>query len=213
MDIIETEVPLDVAQKTFEVLRRNSEIFNCWSKTEIDTIIPHFKLFFFNKNVVLLPKEEEVQFIGLLLSGKVLLLDQQRIVSYLETGEFFGYMPYFKLPGTLSAKFQYVAEGEGCVAIITIQDFKLLQKKDPSVFSRLIKTLFSYTLNVLYYQYLGEEVGCQTNLQITDMETKTLIDLLKSYAELYRFLISLDKTSQRSLLSVFRINQLEPEVF
>jgi hypothetical protein len=209
---IESEVPFDVSQKSFEVIRKNSDIFAKWTKREMDTLIPYFKILHYTKNTSIISENEEIQFFALVLSGKILLLKNQKIINYLESGEFLGYYPLFKLKGTLSSKFNYIAENDGYLALLTYSEMKLIQKKDPLIYFKLLRSLHLYSLNVLYYQFTGEDLSLRNDLEVVDIQFKDFVSMINSFPEFSRFFSSVDKSGQRALFNSFRLVDVQPEV-
>ena len=209
---ITSEVPFEISQKTFEQIRRHTDVFCGWTKREIDSLIPYFKILNFTKNSLILSEREEVQFIGLVLSGKILQLKHEKIMSYLETGELFGYYPWFKLRGTLLSNFNYLAESDGYVALITYAEMKLIQKKDPLIYFKFIRVLHLYGLQVLNYQFTGEDLAFKNELTYIDVQFKDFVAMIKAFPEFARFFGSVDKSGQRALFNAFKIIEVHPEV-
>jgi hypothetical protein len=209
---ISSEVPFDISQKTFEQIRRHTDLFWGWTKREVDSMIPYFKVLHFSKNSLILSEKEEVQFIGLVLSGKILQLKQEKIISYLETGEFLGYYPWFKLRGTLMSRFNYLAESDGYIALLTYAEMKLIQKKDPLIYFKFLRTLHLYSLQVLNYQFTGVDLSFKNELSYIDVQFKDFAVMIKAFPEFARFFGSVDKSGQRALFNAFKIIEVQPEV-
>ena len=85
------------------------------------------------RNTLLAKRGEKVDYLGIILSGKLLIKQYDRVYGFMGMGDMIGYMAWVGLKGTDEHKFNILGEKEGYVAILPYDVIKLMNKRDPSL--------------------------------------------------------------------------------
>jgi signal-transduction protein with cAMP-binding, CBS, and nucleotidyltransferase domain len=71
---------------------------------------------------MLAKRNEMVDYLGIILSGRALINRDEKTYSYLAMGDVIGYMGLLKVPGTQAHKFDIKGEKEGYIGIIRFEE-------------------------------------------------------------------------------------------
>ena len=84
---------------------------------------------------MLAKRGEKVDYLGIVLSGKLLVKHYDQVYGFMGMGDMIGYMAWIGLKGTEEHKFNILGEKEGYVAILPYEALNLMNKRDPSLVS------------------------------------------------------------------------------
>lgn len=76
---------------------------------------------------------EKVDYLGIVLSGKLLIKHYDSVYGVLTVGDLIGYMAWVGLGGTDEHKFTILGEKEGYIAVLPFEVLNVMSKRDPGL--------------------------------------------------------------------------------
>jgi len=210
---LQSEIETKRSVEVFEILRADTNLFTGWSKFDIQKLCENIKILSFGRNSTIMQKNELVEYFAIILSGKLLIKKEDKVIGHLGAGDVLGYMAYLDFPGTKMNPFDITGDVEGYVAILRFDEFKLLSKKEPQLCYRITEMLGKKALNTVSLQYLGEEMYSPFTIKGTAAATnsKRVKDAMDTCPELAPFFEKFDQRDRKNLTKSFEYIEFDHE--
>jgi len=210
---LQSDVDPKSSLEVLEILRADTNLFHGWAKADVQKLSENIKILSFGRNATIIHKNEAVEYFAIVVGGKLLIKQGDKVIGHLGPGDVLGYMSYMEFPGTKIASFDVTAEIEGYIAVFRYDEFKQLSKKDPALSYKVTEMLAKKTLNTVSQQYTGEVIYAPLKLKATSAATNTkrVKDAMDTCPELSEFFQRFDPRDVKNLTKYIEYIEFERE--
>ncbi|CAD8165313.1 unnamed protein product [Paramecium octaurelia] len=161
-----------------ETLRKSTKFFSPFTQKQLILFQDYFRFLSFKEKTQITRRGEPVDFLGFILKGQVHGFVENQHKITLAEGDCLGHMACMKLAGCEVQQIDYFAKEDGYIAIIRLDDLRILQKRDSEFSTFIYKQISLFTLNSVSQQYLGQEYQSIPEQTIVETTTKKIMFML-----------------------------------
>jgi len=96
---LQSDVDPKSSLEVLEILRADTNLFHGWAKADVQKLSENIKILSFGRNATIIHKNEAVEYFAIVVGGKLLIKQGDKVIGHLGPGDVLGYMSYMEFPG------------------------------------------------------------------------------------------------------------------